>query len=105
MMRQLGIQGRIRRKYVTTTNSKHNNLVYPNLIKYFFTTDINQLWCSDITYISILSGFVYLPAIIDIYSRKIVGYAIGKTLFFELVITALKMAFSTINIYNFKRGK
>ncbi len=92
MMRQLGIQARIKRRYITTTNSKHNHQVYPNLIKDFLTTGINQVWCSDITYISILFGFVYLAVIIDIYSRKIVGYAIGKTLSPELAITALNMA-------------
>jgi transposase InsO family protein len=73
MMRELGIKGRIKRKYVTTTNSRHHNRVYPNLIKDFLTTGINQVWCSDTTYISILFGFVYLAVIIDIYSRKIVG--------------------------------
>ncbi|GAI92243.1 unnamed protein product [marine sediment metagenome] len=56
---------------------------------------INQLWCSDITYIRILNGFVYLAAIIDVYSHRIVGYAIGKTLCPELTITALKMAIAT----------
>src|SRR6056297_1003823 len=95
MMQELGIKGRIKRKYVTTTNSRHNNRVYPNLIKDFLTTGINQVWCSDITYISILSGFVYLAVIIDIYSRKIVGYAIGKTLSPQLTITALKMAIAS----------
>jgi putative transposase len=80
MMRQLGIQARIKRRYKTTTNSRHNNRVYPNLIKDFLTTGINEVWCSDITYISIRFGFVYLAVIIDIYSRRIVGYAIGKTL-------------------------
>lgn len=95
MMRELGIQGRIKRKYVTTTNSRHNHRIYPNLIKDFLTTGINQVWCSDITYISILFGFVYLAVIIDIYSRKIVGYAIGKTLSPELTITALKMAIAS----------
>jgi putative transposase len=49
MMRQLGIQGRIKRRYITTTNSKHNNQIYPNLIKDFLTTGINQVWCSDIS--------------------------------------------------------
>jgi len=97
IMRELGIQGRIKRKYVTTTNSKHNNQIYPNLIKDFLTTGINQVWCSDITYISILFGFVYLAVIIDIYSRKIVGYAIGKSLSSELAIAALKMAIANRN--------
>jgi putative transposase len=97
MMRHLGIQARIKRRYVTTTNSRHNHRIYPNLIKNFLTTGINQVWCSDITYISIRFGFVYLAVIIDIYSRKIVGYAIGKTLFPQLTITALNMAIATRN--------
>ena len=97
MMRELGIQGRIKRKYVTTTNNRHNNRVYPNLIKDKIATGINQVWCSDITYISILFGFVYLAVIIDIYSRKIVGYAIGKSLSPQLAIAALKLAIANRN--------
>ena len=97
MMRELGIHARIKRKYVATTNSRHNNLVYPNLIKDKIPTGINQVWCSDITYISILFGFVYLAVIIDIYSRKIVGYAIGKSLSPQLAIAALKMAIANRN--------
>jgi transposase InsO family protein len=95
MMRKMGIQGRIKRKYISTTNSRHNNRVYPNLITKLKVIRIDQLWCSDITYIRILNGFVYLAAIIDVYSHKIVGYAIGKTLCPELTITALKMAIAT----------
>jgi len=97
MMRELGIQARIKRKYVATTNSRHNNTIYPNLIKDKVVTGINQVWCSDITYISILFGFVYLAVIIDIYSRKIVGYAIGKSLSPQLAIAALKMAIANRN--------
>jgi transposase InsO family protein len=78
MMRKMGIQGRIKHQYMTTTNSKHNNKIYSNLIKDKMVTGINQVWCADITYIRILNGFIYLAAIIDIYSRKIVGYALGK---------------------------
>jgi len=49
MMRELGIQGRIKRKYAITTNSKHNHPIYPNLIKEKTVTGINQVWCSDIS--------------------------------------------------------
>jgi len=97
MMQEMGIQGRIKRKYVTTTNSRHNNKIYSNLIKDKEITGINQVWCADITYIRLLNGFVYLAAIIDIYSRKIVGYAIGRTLSSELTIAALNMAIATRN--------
>jgi len=95
IMKKMGIQGRIKRKYIATTNSRHNNKIYSNLIKDKEITGINQVWCADITYIRILNGFVYLAAIIDIYSRKIVGYAIGKTLSSELAVTALNMAIAT----------
>jgi transposase InsO family protein len=95
IMQEMGIQGRIKRKYIITTNSKHHNKIYSNLIKDKELTGINQVWCADITYIRILNGFVYLSAIIDIYSRKIVGYAIGRTLSSELTIAALNMAIAT----------
>ena len=94
-MKELGIQGRIKHQYITTTNSKHHNKIYSNLIKDKELTGINQVWCADITYIRILNGFVYLAAILDIYSRKIVGYAIGKTLSPKLAIVALNMAIAT----------
>lgn len=108
IMKELGVQGRIKHKYITTTNSKHHNRIYSNLIKDKELTDINQVWCADITYIRILNGFVYLPAVIDIYSRKIVGYAIGKTLSPKLAITALSMAIATRNteglIHHYRSG-
>ncbi len=100
MMRELGIQGRIKRKYISTTNSKHNNKIYPDLTKNLKVHKINQLWCADITYIRILNGFVYLAAIIDVYSRRIVGYAIGKTLCPKLTVTALSMAIANRDINN-----
>jgi len=100
IMKEMGIQGRIKSKYIVTTNSKHNNRTYPNLIKDKEIIGINQVWSADITYIRILAGFVYLAAIIDIYSRKIVGYAIGKTLSSELTIAALNMAIATRNTDN-----
>jgi len=93
MMKELGIQGRIKHKYITTTNSKHHNKIYSNLIKDKEFTGINQVWCADITYIRILNGFVYLAAILDIYSRKIVGYALSP----KLAITALNMAIASKN--------
>ena len=63
-------------------------------------TGINQVWCADIIHIRILDGFVYLAAILDIYSHKIVGYAIGKTLSPKLAIAALNMAIATRNTDN-----
>ena len=79
IMRKTGIQCRKRNKFAVTTNSSHNLKVYPNLAKDLVFNRVDQLWCADITYIRILTAFVYLAAIIDAFSRKIVGYALGRT--------------------------
>ena len=98
IMKNMGIQCRKKKRFVSTTNSKHNLKVYPNLAKDLIVDRTNKLWCADITYIRILTAFVYLAAIIDAFSRKIVGYAIGKTLATELPLEALKMAIGQRNI-------
>lgn len=92
MMREMGIHVKKRKKFTRTTDSRHNLKVYPNLIKGLAIERINQVWCSDITYIGLASGFVYLAAIIDAFSKKVVGYAIGRSLEAELAIEALRMA-------------
>jgi len=92
MMKKMNIQCRKRRKFAITTNSSHNLKVYPNLAKNLVVERIDKLWCADITYIRILTAFVYLAAIIDAFSRRIVGYAIGRTLAAKLPLEALKMA-------------
>ncbi len=97
LMHDMGIQVKRRRKFTSTTNSSHNLKVYPNLIKNLKPERIDQLWCSDITYIYLQSGFVYLAAIIDAFSRKIIGYCLGRTLAAELAIEALRMALKSRN--------
>ena len=92
LMRDMKIQVKRRRKFTSTTNSSHNLKVYPNLIKNMVVDRIDKLWCADITYIYLQSGFVYLAAIIDAFSRKVVGYCLGRTLAAELAIEALRMA-------------
>ena len=92
MMKKMGIQCRKARRFAVTTNSKHSLRVYPNLAKDLVLERTDKLWCADITYIRILTGFVYLAAIIDAFSRKIVGYALGRTLAAKLPPEALKMA-------------
>lgn len=77
---------------VLTTNSNHDYPRYPNLARDIKLTGINQLWVSDITYIRISKGFVYLAMIMDAYSRKIIGYAISEKINTELALTALKQA-------------
>jgi len=97
LMKKMGIQVKKRKRYTRTTNSVHNLKVYPNLIKNLSIERINQVWCSDITYIGIRSGFVYLAAVIDAFSRKVVGYAISRTLAAEIALGALRMALATRN--------
>jgi transposase InsO family protein len=89
IMRQNGILCTIRRKYRVTTSSKHSLVKYPNLIAGFTPTRPDELWHSDITYIRLGTSFSYLAAIIDGFSRKVVGYALGLTLSPKLTIAAL----------------
>ena len=100
MMKKIGLQCRKRKIFAVTTNSGHNLRVYPNLAKDLVLNRTNQLWCADITYIRILTGFVYLAALIDAFSRYIVGYAIGRTLAAKLLLEAPKMAIRTRNTAN-----
>ena len=79
-MKKMGIACRKKKRFVSTTDLKHSLRTYPNLARDLILNRTDQLWCADITYIRILTGFVYLAAIIDVFSRKIVGYALGRTL-------------------------
>ena len=92
LMRQNNLLRVAKRRWIKTTNSQHNLQIYPNLTKNLVVSTINQLWVSDITYIRILTGFVYLAAILDACSRKAVGYALAETLHDELALAALRMA-------------
>ena len=78
--------------YVATTNSAHGFPVYPNLAGEMTLTGINQLWCSDITYIRLEHAFVYLAVVLDAYSRRVVGWALSRRIDTELTLDALRMA-------------
>jgi len=80
------------RKSFRTTNSAHSLTKYPNLIKNIVAERINQIWHADITYIRISASFIYLAAIIDGCSRKVVGYGLAKTLSADLPMAALRDA-------------
>jgi len=92
IMKESDLLCRARRRWVKTTNSGHRFLRYPNLIKGMGIRCLNQVWLSDITYIRIRTGFVYLSAILDAFSRKVIGYAISTALDTTLTLQALKMA-------------
>ncbi|MFN2498843.1 MAG: IS3 family transposase, partial [Pyrinomonadaceae bacterium] len=81
-----------RRAFVVTTDSKHEFEVYLNLASRVQLTDINQLWVADITYIRLQREFVYLAVILDAFSRKVVGWALDKSLAASLPKAALEMA-------------
>lgn len=83
---------KIKKRWITTTDSNHRYPVYPNLLKDAEVTGINQVWVSDITYIRILTSFVYLSVILDAFSRKVIGWAISTRIDTELTRTALRMA-------------
>jgi putative transposase len=82
-----------RRKFrITTTDSNHDLPVYKNLVKGLKVTKLNQLWVSDITYIRLPGGHVYLAVIIDVFSRKCIGWELSRNIDTELVLNALNMA-------------
>jgi putative transposase len=81
-----------RRKFAVTTNSNHSRPVYPNLARGMVLTDVNQLWVADITYIRLETEFIYLAVVLDAFSRRVIGWALDRTLEDELTIAALRMA-------------
>jgi transposase InsO family protein len=92
IMRESDLLCRVRRRWVKTTDSNHDFPRYSNLIKGMVISSLNHVWLSDITYIRIRTGFVYLAAILDAYSRKVIGYAVSTRLDTVLTLEALKMA-------------
>jgi transposase InsO family protein len=92
IMRESDLLCRARHKWVKTTDSRHHFPRYRNLIKGMVINRLNQVWLSDITYIRIRTGFVYLAAILDAYSRKVIGYVVSATLDTALTMKALRMA-------------
>jgi putative transposase len=81
-----------KRKFLVTTNSKHDRPVYPNLARDLVLAGLNQLWVADITYIRLELEFVFLAVILDAYSRRVIGWALDRTLEDELTTAALYMA-------------
>ena len=79
-----------KRKFVITTDSNHGRRIYPNLARELVLTGVNQLWIADITYIRLLQEFVFLAAILDAFSRCVVGWALDRSLDDELTLTALR---------------
>lgn len=93
LMRQAGLKPVWKKKFVSTTDSQHTLPVAENRLKRQFNpAQPNQAWTSDITYIRTRSGWLYLAVVMDLYSRKIIGWAMAPTMPAELVCRALRMA-------------
>jgi len=93
IMNEMGLKANQKAKFVVTTDSNHNLNTYPNLLnRQFNVEEPNKVWVSDITYIWTVEGWVYLSSIMDLCSRKIVGWNLGSDMKKELTIQALYMA-------------
>ena len=93
LMREAAVWVRYRRRYRVTTDSGHAHPVYPNLVaRNFDVSAPNKVWAGDITYIWTQAGWLYLAVVIDLYSRKVVGWSMSKRINRSLVCDALQMA-------------
>ena len=92
LMREHDLQPKKRRRYVVTTDSDHEDPIFPDLARDLVPDRPNQLWVADLTYVAIPGGFVYLAAVLDAWSRKVVGYAISRSMDARIAVAALKAA-------------
>lgn len=93
LMKDNGLRAKAAKKYKATTNSNHSLPVAPNLLEQDFTADVpDQKWVSDITYIWTEEGWLYLAVVLELYSRRVIGWAIGERMTAALVCDALIMA-------------
>jgi putative transposase len=93
LMREAGLVGATRRRFVTTTVRDESHRPAPDLVERRFVAERpNQLWVADITYLPTWEGFLYLAIVLDVFSRKVVGWATATSLRTELVLAALERA-------------
>jgi len=98
VMREIGLFSRIKRKFVVTTNSNHTLAIAENILNRNFTADRpNRKWAADITYIPTKMGWLYLAVVMDLFSRRIVGWSMSDTIDSQLVQSAMKMALGRRN--------
>jgi putative transposase len=92
-MKLAGVEAKQKKKYRVTTNSKHNLPVAPNLLgRNFEVSEQDRVYCGDITYIWTTQGWLYLAVVLDLFSRRVVGWALANRIKKELVLNALQMA-------------
>lgn len=92
VMKKYGLHAKLKRAFVVTTDSKHSHLVFPNLLPGRTVMGLNEVWAADITYVRIGNGFVYVAIILDLYSRRVIGWHVSKRIDSELALVALRMA-------------
>lgn len=92
MMRLFGLVAKKQQRWIATTDSNHGHKRYPNLLRNLEVKSLDQVWCSDLTYIRLERDFCFLAAILDLLSRRIVGWHLSKRLDASLAVTALKRA-------------
>jgi transposase InsO family protein len=93
LMRREGLRARARRRYVVTTQSKHTHPIAPNVIaRQFEVTAPNQVWVSDLTYLRTETGFAYLAVVLDLFARRVVGWAVSCELDAGIALEALRRA-------------
>ena len=93
-MRKLGLVARYPKKFKTTTDSNHSHRIEPNKLNRKFTvSEADRVWTTDITYIATHQGFIYLAVVMDLFSRRIVGWSIADNMRTELCSNALNMAY------------
>lgn len=91
LMRQDGLRARPRRRFVMTTQSKHKHAIAPNVVaRKFEVSAPNQVWVSDLTYLRTKTGFVYLAVVLDLFARRVVGWAVSDNLDATIAVTALQ---------------
>lgn len=95
LMRLHHLQRKQKRRFVRTTDSRHSLPVYPNLISGIRLARPNHVWAADITYVRLLHGFVYVAVILDLFSRKVLGWALSRSLKAQVAVDALQMALLT----------
>ena len=93
-MSQLGLRSKLSKKFKVTINSKHKYLIVPNVLnREFLVTEPSKVWVSDITYIKVKEGFIYLTTILDFYDRKIIGWSLSNGMSIEETsLSAWRMA-------------
>lgn len=95
IMREESLLCQLKRRFVTTTDSRHGRPVYPNLIRDLRVSRLDQVWVADITYIRLPTAFVYLACLLDAFSRRCIGWCLSRSIDTRLTLGALEMALAS----------